>query len=398
MKHLFSRYGAFLGQPGVVRLLVTAFVARMPIGMVSLALLMHLRDLTSSFAFAGAVVGGYLVAMAAAAPAIGRLVDRRGLAIPLVVTGIVQPLALGAVLFAGPLGLSRANIAACAAIAGAFAPPISVLARTLWRHRFDGDDERRIAFSFDSVLVELNFTLGPALVALLLAVATPAAALGAAWLFVAAAAPLFLSSPAPKYWKRVHEAERHLLGPLTEPRLLVVYATTSAFTFAFGLLEVGYPGFAAAIGAPAAGGVLIAICSIGSAIGGLAYGGIQSTLPVERQLPRITALMVPPLAAHALVASPWLLAPLAFCAGLLMAPALTAVTILVSHHAPARYATEAFTWSTACIVSSVGAGMAAGGALIQAWGPAAAFGTAAASVVLASLLGLLLQPPAVRVR
>ena len=398
MRRLFAPYRSFLGQPGVVRLLATAFVARMPIGMMSLALLMHVRELTGSFAFAGAAVGGYLVAMAVAAPAIGRLVDRKGLAVPLVVTGVVEPLALAAILFAGPLELPRTIIAACAMVAGAFAPPISVLTRTLWRHRFDREEDRRIAFSFDSVLVELNFTVGPALVALLLAIATPAVALGAAWLFVAAAAPLFLCSPAPGYWKRVHEGQRHLLGPLTEPRLLLVYATTSAFTFAFGLLEVGYPGVAAAIGVPPAGGLLIAVCSIGSAIDGLAYGGIHWSRPVERQLPRITALMVLPLAAHALTVSPWLLAPLAFGAGLLMAPALTAVTILVSHHAPERYATEAFTWSTACVISSVGAGTAAGGALIQAWGPPAAFGAAAASVAVASLLGLRLQPPVIRVR
>src|SRR5512147_1906409 len=103
MRPTLARYGTFLRQPGVGGLLVTAFVARMPVGMVSLALLMHLRELTGSFAFAGATVGGYLVAMAAAAPAIGRLVDRKGLAAPLVVTGIVQPLALVGVLFAGPL-------------------------------------------------------------------------------------------------------------------------------------------------------------------------------------------------------------------------------------------------------------------------------------------------------
>lgn len=397
MRRAVDRYRAFLREPDVARLLATAFVTRMPIGMVSLAMLMHLREITGSFAFAGTAVGGYLVGMAAAAPVVGRLVDRIGLARPLQVTGAMQPIALAAVLFAIPLALSRPAITVLAALAGMFSPPISSLTRTLWRHRFDRDDERKIAFSVDSLLVELNFTIGPALVAVLLTVGTPAIAFGAAWLFAAAAVPLFLRSPAPRYWKAERGGRRHLLGPLTEPRLLLVYATGSAFTFSFGLLEVGYPGFAAAQGAPALGGVLIAICSIGSAIGAFAYGAIHLPLPVERQLPRITALMIVPIAAHALVASPWLLATLAFVAGLLMAPALTALTLLVTHHAPARYAAEAFTWSTACVVASVGAGTAAGGALIQASGPPAAFALAAAGVVVASLLGLALQPAAIRV-
>ena len=47
--------------------------------MLSLALLMHLRALVGSFATAGAIVGGYLVASALVAPILGRTVDRRGL-------------------------------------------------------------------------------------------------------------------------------------------------------------------------------------------------------------------------------------------------------------------------------------------------------------------------------
>src|SRR5947208_2902130 len=141
---------------------------------------------------------------------------------------------------------------------------MSVLTRTLWRYRFEKPDERRTAFAIDSVLIAINFTVGPALIGLILLVGTPAAAFGATWVFAALAAPLFLLSPARRYWKHAPNAERDLLGPLTERRLLNVYATSSALTFAFGMLEVGYPGFAARAGNPALGGALLAICSIGS--------------------------------------------------------------------------------------------------------------------------------------
>ncbi len=73
----------------------------MPVGMMSLSLLMHLRELSGSFAFAGSIVGTYFVAMAGSAPIQGRLADRRGPGGLLVVTGLVQPLALGLLLFAG---------------------------------------------------------------------------------------------------------------------------------------------------------------------------------------------------------------------------------------------------------------------------------------------------------
>lgn len=243
-----------------------------------------------------------------------------------------------------------------------------------------------MAFALDAVLIELNFTLGPAIIALLLAVASAQAAFAAAIVFAAAGAPLFLASPARRYWKTEPAGERHLLGPLTEPTLLLIFGSNFALTFGLGLLEVGYPGFAARAGAPALGGVLIAVNSLGSAVGGIAYGGLHLHTRVERQLPWLLALLAVPIALHSLIQSVVLLAPLAFVAGLMIAPSFTIFSMLVSHHAPARYATEAFTWSTTGIVAGIGAGMAAGGSIIEHSGPPAAFVVSAGGALVAAAL------------
>ena len=50
---LLARYRAFFAQPDVVRLVAMALVARMPLGTQNLALLLHVRALTDSFAIAG---------------------------------------------------------------------------------------------------------------------------------------------------------------------------------------------------------------------------------------------------------------------------------------------------------------------------------------------------------
>ncbi len=143
-------------------------------------MLMHVRALTGSFALAGLTVGVDLAASAIVAPVLGRIIDRRGPRAVMLVTGIVCPLALVCILLADRLALSAAGLVAAAAIAGAFAPPITVLTRTVWRYRFDDPDERRTAFALDAVLIELAFTLGPMLVAALLAVASPRVAFAAA--------------------------------------------------------------------------------------------------------------------------------------------------------------------------------------------------------------------------
>ena len=52
-----ARYRAFLREPDVVLLLVTALITRLPMGTLSLSMLLHVRALTGSFATAGATVG-----------------------------------------------------------------------------------------------------------------------------------------------------------------------------------------------------------------------------------------------------------------------------------------------------------------------------------------------------
>ena len=388
-----ARYAAFFRVPDVTRLMAFAVLARMPLGTVSLALLLHVRALTGSFAAAGAAVGSYLAASAATAPLVGRWIDRRGPRGALIVTGVVCSSVLIVLWAAGPLGLSPTMISACAAVAGAFSPPITVLTRTMWRYRFDDAASRRTAFALDAVLIEFTFTAGPALIALLIAVASPVVAFGAAFVFTALAVPVFFASRALRYWRSERHADRHWLGPLAETRLLVVYPTTFLLTFSLGLLEIAYPGFAAQTDHPALAGGLVAINSLGSAIGGLIYGGLHLALAPHRQLRRVLTLIVLPIALHAAIASAGWLAAVAFVAGLCIAPALTMLTLLVSSYAPARYATEAFTWSTTCIVSGIGAGNALGGVLLERFAPATVFACSAAAALLAAGVTLALRPP-----
>ena len=78
---------SILAAPGARALLGSSILARLPLAMFSIALLVHAQQLTGSFAVAGAVSGAYALAGAAAAPLLGRLVDRCGQTKALVVCG-----------------------------------------------------------------------------------------------------------------------------------------------------------------------------------------------------------------------------------------------------------------------------------------------------------------------
>ena len=393
-----ARYRAFLRQPDVPTLLAAALVTRLPMGTLSLSLLLHVRALTGSFATAGAAVGACLFASAVTAPLLGRIVDRHGPAPVLIATGVVCPAALALLLAARPLGLTPSALIGLAALAGAFLPPISVLTRTMWRHRFDDERMRLMAFSIDGVLIELAFTVGPMIIAVLLAAASAAVAFGVALVFMIISVPVFALSPALKDWPRHGDEARHLLGPLTEPRLIAVYAVTFLFTFCLGLTEVGYPGYATFAGTPPIAGVLLAINSAGSALGGLIYGSLHLHAPADRQLPRFLAAMVLPVALQAATGSALALCALAFVAGTLIAPVFALSAILVTSIAPPRYATEAFTWTATCIVSGVGAGQALGGRLLEGPGYPAVFALAAGAALAGALLAWTLRTNALRVR
>ena len=171
MRAFSRRYVAFLRQPDVAKLMVVALLSRMPIGMVGFAMLMFLREHLGSFTLAGAAVGIHFVAIAVSAPIQGRLIDRMGPRLPLLVTGVVHPIAHAALLGLVLMDVPFWVVAVATSVAGLFVTPITVLTRAVWRQRFEREDDRRTAFSIDSVLIEINFTSGPALMAIVLAAA-----------------------------------------------------------------------------------------------------------------------------------------------------------------------------------------------------------------------------------
>lgn len=363
-----AAYAAFFRQPDVTALVAVALFARMPIGMIGLGMLMFLREALGSYALAGSVCGLYFVALAIGAPVQGRIIDRSGPKLVLGVTGIVQPLALLAVLLLARAGAAYAAVAAAAACAGLFAMPITVLTRTLWRHRFSSEEDLLRAFAIDAVMIEANYALGPAVVAGVFAAAGATAAFGVSIAVLVGGLVAFVVSPALRYFRVTPHEERHLLGPLTEPRLWIVFAATFGIGVAFGCLEVGYPGYATSLALPALGGVWLSVCSVGSALAGTLFGGARLRSSVERQFAVATGLMVLPLLLHAALSSPLAFGVVAFVAGAAIAPSIACQSVLVSRLAPPRYATEAFTWSSTCIMGGVGAGLAVGGWLIEAHG------------------------------
>ncbi|PWW21783.1 hypothetical protein JD79_00924 [Geodermatophilus normandii] len=164
--------------PSAPVLLLAGFAGRLPSAMVPLALLLMVQQQTGSYAVAGLASATYGLAMAAMAPVLGRLADRRTPRPVLLVQAAAYPLLLALLVAVVLGGAPTAVVVAASAAAGAATPLVSGTVRALWS-RVD-PAVRGTAFALDATATELVFVAGPTLVATLAVVAGPAWALGVA--------------------------------------------------------------------------------------------------------------------------------------------------------------------------------------------------------------------------
>ena len=380
----FARYATLLAIPELRAALAASLIGRLPIGITGLAILLLVRSSSGSFASAGVATACYTAGLAALAPITGRLIDRRGPRHVLLACGVLNPLSLVALVALIETGASAWGWLPLAAIAGASFPPITACMRTLFRHRLGDDPLLATAYSLESVLIETIFIVGPMLVAFFVAVSSGSIAVLFAAACVATGTQLFVRSPALKSWKVGAPRSRssRLLGPLASPSFLSLLAVVLCYSIAFGLVEIGVTGFAAEAGTPALAGVLLALMSVGSALGGLIYGSRSWHTPVARQFSFTLGLMGGGILPLAWLIGVWEFAVFALLAGVVMAPALAMQSMLVTKTAPPDFSAEAFTWSATGLLTGIGLGFAAGGAILEASGSAAVFITAATTTLL----------------
>jgi MFS family permease len=380
----FTRYGELFRVPGLGATLAASVIGRLPIGIATLAILMFLQARTGSFALAGFAAALYVLGLAAVAPFLGRMIDRLGPRQVLAVSAVIYPAMLVTLVVLALEGAGHWWIALAALVAGASFPPITICMRALYPRMLPGSTLLQAAYSVDSALIETVFIAGPMLVAFFVSVSHPQGAVLFAAVCAAAGNAIFLRSPAIRDWA-IHPpaGKSSLLGPLRHKRLLAVFAAVVLHSVAFGLYEIAVTAFAAEHNAPAAAGVILALASVGSAVGVIVYGGRDWKLPVSRQFLVAVSLMACGLLLLAPVGNLYAFASLSIVACAPMAPVMASQSTLISRLAPRDMLAESFTWSATCLLSGISAGIAAGGLMAEYLSAATILVTAAGATVLA---------------
>jgi MFS family permease len=363
-------------------------VARLPQGMTSLAILLLVHGVTGSYAAAGIAVGMSAFTGAVSIPLQGRLVDRLGIA------RVIGPAAVGqalAYVLLGVLGHARAGapeLIAAAALVGASQPPIAPVVRAALRDMFDDHSVRESAFALEAVLQEIIWVSGPLVITLLITLTSPGTSVFALAAIGLLGTVAFLTSPL----LRTAADEQAHDGPhrsaLRSPDLRWLLMPVALMGFGLGCLDVGIPSIALHFGSRPASGILLAICSFGSMVGGLRYGMLKARTSAGTRYVRL-------LFANAVFLLPYLFARsipecaiCSFVAGLAIAPAFSCQYSVAGRVILPGTDHEAFSWILSALIAGAATGSALSGIAVSSIGTHGPFMlacTAASAAALSSL-------------
>jgi predicted MFS family arabinose efflux permease len=277
-----------------------------------------------------------------------------------------------------------------AAISGAALPVVGAAVRARWTYVLADSPLMRTAYSWESVVDEFVFIVGPPLAAGVAAtVGAPAALALTAVIGASGTAALLVQTstePAPR-------PETRLGGRLaiTYPGMPAVVVVMAMLGVVFAGVEVTVIATAREGGSVAAAGVVLALWSVSSMLSGLIIGGMHRlpSLPIQlvAGAAATTLLLAPLFFVHSLVG----IGAVLFFAGAGVSPALIAGFALAARLVPGSALTQALTWTSTAIGVGFALGSPASGWLVDEVSINAGFWvaiTAGAIATLAALVGL----------
>jgi MFS family permease len=388
---VFRPYRDVLSLPGARGFTSAGALARLPLSMLGIGLVLLVEAATGSYAAAGAVAGVFGVTSALASPWVSRAVDRFGQArvmlpaIALHVTGLIL------VLSCTQLDTPRWTIFAAAVIAGASIGSIGSLVRARWSFALTGHQRAatllHTAYSLESVIDEVVFVSGPLLVTLLATQFAPALGIIASALAVGIGGTALMlqrgSEPPPSGLQHGPGA-----GVLRAPGMVVLSLAMVCVGVIFGSMDVIAIAFADERHHLNRAGWVLAAFALGSLVAGLGYGSVQWTWPAGRRFRLGVVLLAAGVVPVLFVQNLAQMAVVVFIAGFAISPMLISGNALVQELVDPTRLTEGLTWIGSGIGIGVSAGAAIAGAVVDAAGAQGSFSVPVTAGLLAAVLVL----------
>ena len=380
-------YRVILTTPGALAFSASGLLARLPISMVGIGIVLMLSAEYNSYGLAGRVSAIYVITSALCAPQIARLVDARGQARVMRPATFFTIIGLAALILVATASAHPVWLYATAIVAGAPAGSFGSLVRARWSYALDDAQHLHTAYSLESALDEVVFVVGPVLATVLATTVAPAAGLvvpilalgigGMLFLSLAGTEPPVLARVSPRTVDGV-TAPRARLGSVMRSRGMVVLAAVFvAMGSIFGATDVATVAFAQEHGSKGSAGFVLASFALGSMLAGLGYGARHWVRPLWQRFANGVIALAVGVSLFFLATSIPALAAVMFVTGFAIAPTLINGNGLVQHFVAPGRLTEGLTWVGTTLGIGVSIGSSLAGMLIDERGSRGGFAVVA---------------------
>lgn len=366
-------YRELLAIPGAKQFSGAGAIARLPMSMVGIGIVLMIQQTSGSYGLAGRVSAAYIIAQAVCSPQIAKLVDRKGQSRVMRPMFVVTSLSMLGLILSTALGAPEALLYVFAVLTGASVGSVGSMVRARWSTLLPDPRRLHSAYSFESAVDELCFVIGPMLATILATSVAPTAGLIVPLVAVVFGGFWFLSlrSTEPPVTLPV-EGVKHR-SVLLNPGMLAVIAVFIGMGAVFGATDVATIAFAKEAGHEAMAGVILGVFAAGSLVSGLLYGARHWVSPLwQRFVLGMLALAVG-VSLFFFVTSLPVLAAVMFVAGFAISPTLINGNNLVQLLVPPSQLTEGLTWVGTALGVGVSVGTWVAGVRIDADGSHAGF-------------------------
>ncbi|MEE6281598.1 MFS transporter [Georgenia sunbinii] len=385
---MLNPYRGILARPGALQFSAAGLIARLPISMVGIGIVLMVSALYGSYGLAGRVSAVFVVTQAVCSPQLAKLIDRDGQARVMRPALAVACVGLAALIVAAVLHAPEYVLYATAVVGGSTIGSMGALVRARWARTVSTPGELHTAYALESALDELTFVAGPVIATLLATGVSAWSALVAPLVAALVGGYWLLSQTATEPPPSGRHDDATAAGGVMSPAMLVIMGIFLACGAVFGGADVSVVAFTEEAGAKQLAGLVLGAMALGSLISGLAYGARHWASPLWLRFILGTALLTAGTAAFLLAHSPAVLAAIAFVAGFAIAPTLINGNGLVQSLVPPRRLTEGFTWLGAAVGVGVSLGASVSGTVIDAVGARGGFVVIALAAALALVIAV----------
>ncbi|MEJ1117959.1 MFS transporter [Phyllobacterium sp. CCNWLW109] len=374
-------YKEIFAAPGSVAFSASGFIARLPLGMVTLGIVTMLSQTHGTYWLAGAVSATFALSNALIAPQVSRLMDRFGQSRVLPISSLITIAALAGLMLAAHYRTPDWTLFLFAMLAG-FMPSMTALVRARWTEIYRDTPKLRTAFAFESVVDEVIYMVGP-IIAIGFSVALfPQAGPLAATLLLAVGSALFVAQKSTE--PAIHPQDRtDNASVIRLPSLQIIAVTLAAIGALFGTAEVTAIAFAEGQGQKAAAGIALASYAAGSLIVGLVFGALKLQMPLAKQFLLAIGLAMLTTLPLLIVEGIGGLSIALFLAGAAVSPTIIISMGLIERIVPAAKLTEGITWAMTGVMIGMALGSSLSGWVIDEYGASRGFYVSVGAGVLA---------------